>query len=414
MLRIKQRYGYARNDVDQPHNASERPAGNTTLEEARAQAEAIVSSSPLRADKWDRLDKRGPKNVRQMIEDTFVRGEMEKLDSGIEGRTLSQDEWVKAHQELRDRLLRRQPGDVDDEINAPGGQGGTQPGQGGGRPFPVPGMNPSQVPRSGGSTNSREHMGPRGADHMPAGISRSRSASLSSLSATAPVIAKGSGQGYGEYVDVRYEDGTIHRLAHLGDESKGGRQKAFADGIQVGSKVARDRSLATAGSPETQGRDFTHVHYEIFPDKSAYDKAASGSSRATAGLRINPRDYFSRGGGRMWLRLVLGGALIRRFRPHRSGAVCKPDDRKGRSLVERSGAGWGNSSVSPRVRFSGPGRSRCFSQQVSGHRVAEVNRDGSLKRFDDSIGRKQSYGPGQFKPGEYGLKTWADVNNPKR
>ena len=295
----QQRYGYARNDVDQRTAAlAERvAAGNTTLEEARAQAEAIVSSSPLRQqDKWDRLDKRGPKNVRQMIEDTFVRGEMEKLDSGLKAGTLSQDEWVKAHQELRDRLLRRQPGDVDDEINAPGAPGGGQGGgQPGGRPFPVPGMNPSQVPRSGGSTNSREHMGPRGGgSHAGWDIPLEVGKPVVAVG-NGTVIAKGSGQGYGEYVDVRYEDGTIHRLAHLGDESKGGRQKAFAEGIQVGSKVAPGQELGYGGFSGNAGREFTHVHYEIFPDKSAYDKAAGGSSRATAGLRINPRDYFSRG-----------------------------------------------------------------------------------------------------------------------
>ena len=295
----QQRYGYARNDVDQRTAAlAERvAAGNTTLEEARAQAEAIVSSSPLRQqDKWDRLDKRGPKNVRQMIEDTFVRGEMEKLDSGLKAGTLSQDEWVKAHQELRDRLLRRQPGDVDDEINAPGGQGGTQPGQGGGRPFPVPGMNPSQVPRSGGSTNSREHMGPRGGgSHAGWDIPLEVGKPVVAVG-NGTVIAKGSGQGYGEYVDVRYEDGTIHRLAHLGDESKGGRQKAFADGIQVGSKVAPGQELGYGGFSGNAGRDFTHVHYEIFPTSRLMTKRPADLRVRRPGCASIP-DYFSRGGG---------------------------------------------------------------------------------------------------------------------
>ena len=124
-----------------------------------------------------------------------------------------------------DRLLRRQPGDniVDGrEIlrqvrRVAGGVLLTRwPSS-----FPMPGMNPSQVPRSGGSTNSREHMNPRGGgSHAGWDIP---------LEVGKPVVAvgngtgyrQGSGQGYGEYVDVRYEDGTIHRLAHLGDEVEG-------------------------------------------------------------------------------------------------------------------------------------------------------------------------------------------------
>jgi len=53
-------------------------------------------------------------------------------------------------------------------------------------------------------------------------------------------------------------------------------------------------------------------------------------------------------------------------------------------------------------------------QQESGHRQAKVNPDGSLARFPTTPAGEQSYGPGQFKPGEYGLKTWADVNNPEK
>ena len=414
----KQRYDYARNDVDRRTTAlAERvAAGNTTLEEARAQAEAIVSSSPLRSqDKFDRLDKRGPKNVRQMIEDTFVRGEMEKLDTGLKSGTLSQDEWVKAHQELRDRLLRRQPGDVDDEINAPGEPGGV-PGANpsGRRMFPVPGMDPDSVPRSGGSPNSREHMGPRGGgSHAGWDIPVKVGQPIVAVG-NGTVIAKGSGQGYGEYVDVRYDDGTIHRMAHLGDQSKGGGQKAFADGLQVGSKVAPGQELGYGGFSGNAGREFSHVHYEIFPDKSAYDRSSQGSSRATAGLRINPREYFSRsqdvapssGGG-------LSAGADGRIDPvqfaNRMTEKVAASPLNGQ--VPEWGKQFGITTGSPQEW------SRFFTmlqQQESGHRVAEVNRDGSLKRFSTTPSGEQSYGPGQFKPGEYGLKTWADVNNPEK
>lgn len=55
-----------------------------------------------------------------------------------------------------------------------------------------------------------------------------------------------------------------------------------------------------------------------------------------------------------------------------------------------------------------------LQQQESGHRVARVNADGSLQRFATTPRGEQSFGPGQFKPGEYGLKTWADVNDPEK
>jgi hypothetical protein len=55
-----------------------------------------------------------------------------------------------------------------------------------------------------------------------------------------------------------------------------------------------------------------------------------------------------------------------------------------------------------------------LQQQESGHRTARTNPDGSLQRFGSTIPTEKSFGPGQFNVGEYGLKTWADVNNPER
>lgn len=53
-------------------------------------------------------------------------------------------------------------------------------------------------------------------------------------------------------------------------------------------------------------------------------------------------------------------------------------------------------------------------QQESGHRVAPVNPDGTLARFPTTPTGERSYGPGQFNVGEYGLKTWQDVNDPRK
>lgn len=53
-------------------------------------------------------------------------------------------------------------------------------------------------------------------------------------------------------------------------------------------------------------------------------------------------------------------------------------------------------------------------QQESGHRTAPVNPDGTLQRFPTTIPTERSFGPGQFNVGEYGLKTWGDVNDPDK
>lgn len=162
--------------------------------------------------------------------------------------------------------------------------------------FPVLGVNPASVPTSGGSANSREHMGPRGGgSHAGWDIPAPVGTPVVGVG-TGVVVAKGSGQGYGEYVDVKYEDGTIHRMAHLGDVSKGGNQSAFAAGVDVGAKVEKGQEIGYTGYSGNAGRDFTHVHYEIFPNQRAYESAKGESSRATAGMRINPRTYFQNKG----------------------------------------------------------------------------------------------------------------------
>lgn len=55
-----------------------------------------------------------------------------------------------------------------------------------------------------------------------------------------------------------------------------------------------------------------------------------------------------------------------------------------------------------------------ITKQESNMRVAPVNADGTLQRFPTTPAGERSYGPGQFNVGEYGLTSWADVNNPDR
>lgn len=284
----------------------------------------------------------------------------------------------------------------------------------GGGVFPVVGVDPASIPRDGGSKNSREHMGPRGGgQHAGWDIPAPVGAPVVAVS-DGTVIAKGSGQGYGEYVDVQYADGTIHRMAHLGDQSKGGKQGAFADKIEIGSTVKAGDPLGFAGYSGNAGREFTHVHYEIFPDGKAYDAAKGGSSRATAGLRINPRQYFEGKAGAS----DKGGGSIAVDSSGRIDPVSFAQTMASKiansplnGQVPSWGKEFGITTGSPQewARFF-----TMLQQQESGHRVAQTNADGSLKKFPTTPAGEQSYGPGQFKPGEYGLKTWADVNNPDK
>lgn len=179
----------------------------------------------------------------------------------------------------------------------PGPQSNAAPGAGG--IFPVQGMNADLVPRDGGAPNSREHMGPRGGgSHAGWDIPGKVGTPVVAVD-SGTVIAKGSGQGYGDYIDVQYADGTVHRMAHLGDQDKGGRQGGFADGVAVGAQVKPGQTLGFLGYSGNAGKEFPHVHYEVFPDKNAYAKAQGMSSRASASLRTNPREYFAakNGGG---------------------------------------------------------------------------------------------------------------------
>lgn len=53
-----------------------------------------------------------------------------------------------------------------------------------------------------------------------------------------------------------------------------------------------------------------------------------------------------------------------------------------------------------------------LGKQESGLRQAAVNADGTLAKFGSTPAGEKSFGPYQFNVGEYGLNTWADVNDP--
>jgi hypothetical protein len=80
-------------------------------------------------------------------------------------------------------------------------------------------------------------------------------------------------------------------------------------------------------------------------------------------------------------------------------------------FVPRDGAMFGIKTGSPRewARFFA-----MITKQESGFRIALRNADGSLARFATTLKSEKSFGPGQFNKGEYGLKSWDDVNNPDR
>ncbi len=79
--------------------------------------------------------------------------------------------------------------------------------------------------------------------------------------------------------------------------------------------------------------------------------------------------------------------------------------------VPKDGSAFGITTGSPDewARFS-----TMLMRQESGLRQGDRASDGSVKRFATTPAGEQSYGPLQFKPGEYGLRGWDDVNDPLR
>jgi len=80
-------------------------------------------------------------------------------------------------------------------------------------------------------------------------------------------------------------------------------------------------------------------------------------------------------------------------------------------FVPKDGAQFGISTGSPQewARFL-----LALTKQESGMRVGQRAADGSIVPFRTTPQGERSYGPGQFNIGEYGLKTWDDVNDPAK
>ena len=140
------------------------------------------------------------------------------------------------------------------------------------------------VPRDGNAKDSREFGGPRaGGHHAGIDIPGRNGDPVMALSG-GTVVRAGQGRGYGNMVDVQFEDGTIHRFAHLQD---------IAPGLKAGDKLAANAIVGELGHSGNAGAEFPHLHLEVFPDKAAYDKAKAGSSRVNWNMRVNPRKYYS-------------------------------------------------------------------------------------------------------------------------
>ncbi len=95
--------------------------------------------------------------------------------------------------------------------------------------------------------------------------------------------------GYGKVVDVKYPDGSVVRLAHLGSYT-----------VHVGQKVNLGDVLGTVGRSGVESANIgTHVHVEVIKgDAYSTYNGKVPSSKTVAGIdatRIDPAPYFNNG-----------------------------------------------------------------------------------------------------------------------
>lgn len=257
------------------------------------------------------------------------------------------------------------------------------------------------VPHDGGSPKSRDWGGPRaGGRHAGQDIPGQTGDPVFAVNG-GTVLHAGQGQGYGNFVDVLGPDGVVQRFGHLS-----------SIGVRTGDKVQPGATIGALGD-SGNAKGWSHLHLEVFPNQSAYTKAQGTSSRAGWSLRMDPRQYYAglSGGDVPTGSIAVDGSGKIDPASFANVMEAKVAASPLNGQVPSWGAKFGITTGTPRewARFF-----TMLQQQESGHRIAETRSDGSLKRFSTTPSGEQSYGPGQFKPGEYGLKTWADVNNPDK
>ena len=159
--------------------------------------------------------------------------------------------------------------------------------------FPIGGSNAGmtwdKVPGSGGSPGSRNFGGSRaGKLHTAVDIPAAVGDPVFAVMPGGRIARAGWGPGYGNVVDIRYPDGTVHRAAHL---SKLGSYK-------VGQEVPVGAVIGLSGYSGNASKNFPHVHYEVIR-ASAYDKYEGrppGREPSLASLeadRFDPRTYWA-------------------------------------------------------------------------------------------------------------------------
>lgn len=161
------------------------------------------------------------------------------------------------------------------------------------------------VPFSGGAPGSRSFGGPRGTNQLHTGVDIPGAPGD-------PVIAVDNGtvvgmrkspSGYGYILDVQYGDGTVHRMAHLG-QNGGGEESAYAEGLKIGDNVAAGQQIGILGYSGNAGPEFPHVHYEVIR-QDYYEKTQGSPPGRIAGRgdaaeqqleagRIDPREWYAR------------------------------------------------------------------------------------------------------------------------
>lgn len=165
-----------------------------------------------------------------------------------------------------------------------------QPALGRGAQLPVGGSmfgkTWADVPRDGGSPESRMWGGPRqGGRHAGVDIP-GRPGDPIYATGGGTVLRVGEGQGYGKMVDVRFPDGTVHRFGHL---------SSINDSLKPGMQIRPGETVGALGYSGNAGKEFPHLHLEVFKDEKSYMAAQGKSSRASWNLRMDPVAYYNRG-----------------------------------------------------------------------------------------------------------------------